>query len=64
MFDKIAARLGLTKELVSQELSKRKSALEWMASSKDIQKAKEVNAAIMEFYANPDRFLERKRLLT
>ncbi|MGQ0796082.1 MAG: type II/IV secretion system ATPase subunit [Nitrosopumilaceae archaeon] len=64
MFDKIASRLGLTKELVSQELSKRKTALEWMVSSREIQKARDVNAAIMEFYANPERFLERKRLLS
>ena len=64
MFDKIASRIGLTKELVSQELSKRKSALEWMVSSREIQKARDVNEAIMEFYANPERFLERKRLLT
>ena len=63
MFDKIASRLGLTKELVNHELSKRKTALEWMASSNDIQKAREVNATIMEFYANPERFYERKRLL-
>jgi len=64
MFDKIASRLGLTKDLVTRELSKRKTALEWMIASSDIRKAKDVNATIMEFYSNPERFYERKRFLT
>ncbi|HSB57553.1 MAG TPA: type II/IV secretion system ATPase subunit [Nitrosopumilaceae archaeon] len=64
MFDKIAQRIGLTKEQVTQELSKRKTALEWMLASRDIQNAKDVNATIMEFYSNPERFYERKRFLT
>ncbi len=64
MFDKIASRLGLTKDLVTHELSKRKTALEWMMASSDIRNAKDVNATIMEFYANPERFYERKRFLT
>ena len=64
MFDKIASRLGLTKDLVSRELSKRKTALEWMMASSDIRNAKDVNATIMEFYSNPERFYERKRFLT
>jgi len=64
MFDKIASRLGLTKDLVTRELSKRKTALEWMIASTDIRNAKDVNATIMEFYSNPERFYERKRFLT
>lgn len=64
MFDKIASRLGLTKDLVTQELSKRKTALEWMLASSDIRNAKDVNSTIMEFYSNPERFYERKRFLT
>ncbi len=64
MFDKIASRLGLTKDLVTRELSKRKTALEWMMASSDVRNAKEVNATIMEFYSNPERFYERKRFLT
>ncbi|MGH9999169.1 MAG: type II/IV secretion system ATPase subunit [Nitrosopumilaceae archaeon] len=64
MFDKIASRLGLTKDLVTRELSKRKTALEWMMTSSDIRNAKDVNATIMEFYSNPERFYERKRFLT
>ena len=63
MFDKIASRLGLTKDLVTRELSKRKTALEWMMASSDIRNAKDVNATIMEFYSNPERFYERKRFL-
>lgn len=64
MFDKIASRLGLTKDLVNHELSKRKTALEWMLASSEIRNAKDVNATIMEFYSNPERFYERKRFLT
>jgi flagellar protein FlaI len=63
MFDKISTRFGLSKEQITYELNKRKTALEWMVQN-NIQKHKDVNATIMEFYANPERFYERKRFLT
>lgn len=63
MFDKISTKFGLSKEQVTYELNKRKTALEWMAQN-EIRKHEEVNASIMEFYANPEQFYERKRFLT
>lgn len=62
MFDKISTRFGISKDQITYELNKRKTALEWMVDNK-IQKHKEVNATIMEFYANPERFYEQKRFL-
>ena len=63
MFDKISTRFGLSLEQINNELNKRKTALEWMVEN-NIHKHKEVNAAVMEFYANPEQFYERKRFLT
>jgi flagellar protein FlaI len=62
VFEKISARYGLSHEQITYELNKRKTALEWMVEN-DIHKHKEVNETIMEFYANPERFYERKRYL-
>lgn len=62
MFDKISARYGVSKEQITYELNKRKTTLEWMVEN-NIRKNKEVNETIMEFYANPERFYERKRYL-
>lgn len=62
MFDKIAARFGETQEHITYELNKRKTALEWMVKN-DLRKHKDVTQTILEFYANPERFYERKRFL-
>src|SRR3990167_5725 len=62
LFDKIADRYGISPDQVSYELNKRKTALNWMLNN-DIRKYKDVSATIMEFYADPDRFYERKRML-
>ncbi|MBM3910916.1 MAG: type II/IV secretion system ATPase subunit [Thaumarchaeota archaeon] len=62
LFDKIADRYGINPDQVSYELNKRKTALNWMLNN-DIRKYKDVSATIMEFYADPDRFYERKRML-
>jgi len=62
IFEKISARYGLSHEQITYELNKRKTALEWMVEN-DIHKHKEVTETIMEFYANPERFYERKRYL-
>ncbi|MBI3253816.1 MAG: type IV secretory pathway protein, partial [Nitrosopumilales archaeon] len=62
LFDKISDRYGIPPDQVSYELNKRKTALNWMLNN-DIRKYKDVSATIMEFYADPDRFYERKRML-
>ncbi len=62
MFDKITARFGLSQETITYELNKRKTALEWMVEN-NIREHKKVNETIQEFYANPERFYERKRYL-
>ena len=62
LFDKIADRYGISPDQVSYELNKRKTALNWMLNN-DVRKYKDVSSTIMEFYADPDRFYERKRML-
>lgn len=61
LFDKIGERYGETRDQVTYELNKRKTALDWMLKN-NIRKYKDVSETIMEFYANPDRFYERKRM--
>lgn len=62
LFDKIADRYGQSPDQVAYELNKRKTALNWMLNN-DVRKYKDVSSTIMEFYADPDRFYERKRML-
>ena len=62
LFDKIADRYGQSPDQVSYELNKRKTALNWMLNN-DVRKYKDVSSTIMEFYSDPDRFYERKRML-
>ncbi len=61
IFDKIKERDGETDEKINYELTKRKLALEWMERN-NIRDHKEVTKNIMEYYSNPERFYERKRL--
>jgi len=61
VFKKIKEREGDTEEQINYELTKRRLALEWMVK-KDIRDHKEVSANIMDYYADPERFYERKRL--
>ena len=49
------------KSIGNYELTKRRLALEWMAK-KDIRDHKEVSNNIMEYYSDPERYYERKRL--
>jgi flagellar protein FlaI len=58
---KIKARHGETDEQMNYELSKRKLALEWMVKN-NIREYREVSKNVKEFYADPERFSERKRL--
>jgi len=61
VLDKIKERHGENDEQINYELSKRKLAIEWMVKN-NIRGHKEVSKNIREFYADPERFSERKRL--
>jgi len=61
VLDKIKERHGESDQQINYELSKRKLAIEWMVKN-NIRDHKEVSKNIMEFYADPERFSERKRL--
>ncbi len=61
VLEKIKERHGDSDEQINFELSKRKLALEWMVKN-NIREHKEVSKNIREFYADPERFSERKRL--
>lgn len=61
VFSKIKERDGETDDKINYELTKRRLALEWMAK-KDIRDHKEVSNNIMEYYSDPERYYERKRL--
>jgi len=61
VLDKIKERHGESDEQINYELSKRKLALEWMVKN-NIREHKEVSNNIREFYADPERFSERKRM--
>jgi len=62
VLDKIKERHGETDEQINYELSKRKLAIEWMVKN-NIRGHQEVSKNIREFYADPVRFSERKRLM-
>ena len=62
VFEKIKDRHGESDDSINYELSKRKLALEWMVKN-NIREHKEVSKNIKEFYADPERFSERKRLV-
>jgi flagellar protein FlaI len=61
IFKKLKERDGDTEEKINYELTKRRLALEWMVKN-DIRDHKEVSANVMDYYADPERFYERKRL--
>jgi len=62
VLEKIKERTGESDKQIEGELRKRKIALEWMVKN-DIRRHKEVSKTILEFYAEPERFYERKRLV-
>jgi flagellar protein FlaI len=62
LFDKIADRYGQNPDQISYELNKRKTTLEWMLKN-GIRSHKDVYTTIQDYYADPDRFYERKRML-
>jgi flagellar protein FlaI len=61
VFEKIKERDGDTDEKINYELTKRRVALEWMVKN-DIREHKKVSEVIMEYYEDPERFYERKRI--
>ena len=61
VLEKIKEIHGETDEQINYELSKRKLALEWMVKN-EIRDHKSVSKNIKEFYADSERFSERKRL--
>ena len=62
VLNKIKERLGESTEKINEELRRRKMALEWMVKN-DIRQQKDVAKTILEFYADPERFYERKRIV-
>ncbi len=63
LLEKIAADYGETFEEIQYEIRKRKSAIDWMVNE-DIREHKALTNAIMEFYANPEKFYDKTRVLT
>ena len=61
VFEKIKERDGETEEQINYELTKRKVALEWMVNN-NVREHRKVSACIMEYYEDPERFYERKRI--
>ncbi len=61
IFRKLKERDGDTEEKINYELTKRRLALEWMVKN-DIRDHKEVSSNVMDYYADPERYYERKRL--
>ncbi len=62
ILEKIASDYGEPFDKITYEINKRKNVIEWMVNN-DIRKHKDVTSTIMEFYADPDKFYERKRIL-
>ncbi|MDH3276839.1 MAG: type II/IV secretion system ATPase subunit [Nitrosopumilus sp.] len=62
VFEKIMDRDGDSQEKIDYELTKRRVALEWMVKN-DIREHRKVSEMIMEYYEDPERFYERKRVM-
>jgi len=60
--EKISNDIGEPLEQIAIEIKKRKHVIEWMIDN-NIRNHKDVTSTIMEFYADPDKFYERKRIL-
>lgn len=63
VFKKLQERDGESDEKIKYELKKRTFALEWMVKN-NIHDHREVSNNIMEYYADPEKYYERKRLET
>jgi len=62
VFEKIKERDAETDEHIDYELTKRRVALEWMVKN-NIREHKKVSQCIKEYYEDPERFYERKRVM-
>ena len=62
VLNKIKERTGESDSQIEHELKKRKTALEWMVKN-DIRRHKDVAKNVLDFYADSERFYERKRLV-
>ncbi|AJM93201.1 type II/IV secretion system ATPase subunit [Nitrosopumilus piranensis] len=60
--EKIENEFGESQEDIKYELNKRKTTLDWMVKN-NIVRYNEVSSNIIEFYKDPDKFYERKRIL-
>ncbi|MEM2416309.1 MAG: ATPase, T2SS/T4P/T4SS family, partial [Nitrososphaerota archaeon] len=58
--EKIAYRLGKSKEEILEEIERRKEVIRWMLQ-KNIRSVKEVAKIVAEYYINPEAILERIR---
>jgi flagellar protein FlaI len=61
LLEKQAKRLEIDAETVKRELNRRQTVLDWM-TSKGIRCYTEVATVIREYYANPDRILQKARV--
>ena len=61
VFKKLMERDGESEEKIKYEIKKRRFALEWMVNN-NIHDHKEVSANVMDYYADPEKYYERKRL--
>jgi len=62
VFEKIKERDAESDEHINYELTKRRVALEWMVKN-NIREHKKVSSCIKEYYEDPERFYERKRVM-
>lgn len=62
VLNKIKERLGESNSEINDGLRRRKITLEWMVKN-DIRQHKDVAKNILEFYSDPEKFYERKRLV-
>jgi flagellar protein FlaI len=61
LFEKYGQRYGESTDQIMYELNKRKTTMEWLVKN-NIHKHKDVANTLKEFYANPEKFYEEKRM--
>jgi flagellar protein FlaI len=61
ILERIMERYGLSEEFVKRELERRKLVLDWMVKNK-IRRFDKVGAVIREYYADPERVVEKAKL--
>lgn len=61
LFEKYGQRYGESTDQIMYELNKRKTTIEWLVKN-NIHKHKDVANTLKEFYSNPEKFYEEKRM--